>query len=325
MASLNDYQKQKWFLDTINQLKRHEGFRSKLYKDPSETSNVYSIGYGFNTSEPFVKRILNRYGWNNGKTINEDQADKALQNIAYSMIPVIKNKIPNYDNLPDNAKGVSLNMAYQLGQNKFYNFKNMIDALNKNDLKTAEKEMANSEWGRNNKLKNRTMELRHQMYPAAIPNYNPNLDYTKIDPNNMPMNVDKNGVYRKGNRTYYNIQKGDTLGNVSKKQNIPLKNILKLNPKVNPNKLQIGQPIRLTQNFDNTNINPNLNNSMMVHQASVNLNKIAKTLLNKSSAMKKDVPVDLSVKPTFLNKDNVPVVAKRLFNRIVKDTNKETK
>ena len=44
---------------------------------------------------------------------------------------------------------------------------------------------------------------------------------------------------------YYRVKKGDTLGAIAKRNGKSLSAIQKLNPGVNPNKLRIGQKIRV--------------------------------------------------------------------------------
>lgn len=332
--TLDDYRKQNWFNNTIEQLKRHEGFVSELYKDPTKKKNVYSTGYGFNTSEPFIQKTLRRYGWD-GKNIDQDQANKAIYDVAYSMMPMIYKQIPNFDKLPDNAKGVVLNMAYQLGGTKFPKFEKMIKALRRNDLKTAEYEMFDSNWGRDDLLRKRTMELRHQMYPAAHPNYRgPNYSYSSVaQTNNI---TPSNPIRMDGNKKYYTIQSGDTLGKLSKKYNVNLNKIYKLNPGINPRKLRPGQEVRLAQqpiNNPNLNqpVNPYINSYNQqpnnIHLASVKTDwlKIANELKHKLATIKKEIPVDhisdIEIKPTTVTKDKVPIIVKKLFNRVVKDTN----
>ena len=327
--TLQDYQKQSWYNKALEQLKRHEGFRESLYKDPTNKSNIYSIGYGFNTSEPFVQKILKNYGWK-GSTMTKDIADKAINDIAYSMIPMIKKQIPNFDKLPDNAKGVVLNMAYQLGGTTFPKFENMIKALNANDFVTAEKEMADSEWGRNKKLLNRTMELRHQMNPNAHPNYNPNYNYS-ANAKNPINNVSSNPIRTQGNKKFYTIQAGDTLSNIAKKYKVNLNRIYKLNPNIKPTRLRPGQEIRLSQQFPNINDQNLINNETLksgnIHLASVESKwlKISKELKAKLATMKKEIPIDnisnVEIKPSLITKNKIPVIVKKLFNRVIKDTN----
>lgn len=44
---------------------------------------------------------------------------------------------------------------------------------------------------------------------------------------------------------YYNVRLGDTFYSISKRYNIPIEELFKLNPNVNPNKMYIGQTLCL--------------------------------------------------------------------------------
>jgi LysM repeat protein len=44
---------------------------------------------------------------------------------------------------------------------------------------------------------------------------------------------------------YYQVKKGDTFGGIAKKHQVSVSQLQKLNPKVSPSKLTIGQRIRV--------------------------------------------------------------------------------
>jgi len=52
-------------------------------------------------------------------------------------------------------------------------------------------------------------------------------------------------TYQPSQRKSYQIKSGDTLWSIAKKLNIPLNELIKANPNVNPNNLMIGQVINL--------------------------------------------------------------------------------
>ena len=65
------------------------------------------------------------------------------------------------------------------------------------------------------------------------------------EPNNpLPENPAENPIYQPSSRTYQ-IKPGDTLWSISKTLNIPLNELIKANPNVNPNNLMVGQIINL--------------------------------------------------------------------------------
>ena len=47
------------------------------------------------------------------------------------------------------------------------------------------------------------------------------------------------------NKKYYTIRSGDTLGSIAQRYNTTVSKLQKLNPKVNPRRMQIGQKIRV--------------------------------------------------------------------------------
>jgi len=64
-------------------------------------------------------------------------------------------------------------------------------------------------------------------------------DYT-VNPENPPSAP----IYQPSERTYQ-IKSGDTLWSISQKLNIPLNELIKANPSVNPNNLMVGHVINL--------------------------------------------------------------------------------
>ncbi len=62
--------------------------------------------------------------------------------------------------------------------------------------------------------------------------------------NPIPENPLPNPIYQPSEKTYQ-IKSGDTLWSISKKLNIPLNELIKANPNINPNNLMVGQTINL--------------------------------------------------------------------------------
>lgn len=110
------------------QLKKYEGLSLKPYRD---TLGKLTIGYGRNLDD-------------NG--IRESEADGMLQNDMYDALVQAKQVITNFDSLPILRQVVIVNMIFNLGLNKFLEFKKTIAAVNNNDFKTAAAEMRNSRW-----------------------------------------------------------------------------------------------------------------------------------------------------------------------------------
>ena len=112
----------------IEQIKKHEGFRSKVYK----CYLVYdTIGYGF-----AIKDL----------ELDKDIADQILMRKVYELICKIQDKFRWYDDLPQEAQDVVANMCFQLGVTGFSKFKKTIALLKAHKFKKASIEMLDSKW-----------------------------------------------------------------------------------------------------------------------------------------------------------------------------------
>ena len=92
----------------LNDIKKHEGFRSEVYKD---TLGIDTIGYGF-----AIKDLV----------MDQDIAEKILKRKVENLIKRIKQKFPWYSDIPEEAQDVVANMCYQLGVSGFSKFKKTI-------------------------------------------------------------------------------------------------------------------------------------------------------------------------------------------------------
>ncbi len=113
--------------DAISQLKRHEGFRSKPYRD---SLGIWTIGYGINLENGITER--------EASIILEERVRKLR-----IRLPMV---IKLYRNLSHTRQDVLINMAFNLGISGLLKFKRMLKALGKEDYKTASLEMLNSRW-----------------------------------------------------------------------------------------------------------------------------------------------------------------------------------
>ncbi len=112
----------------IKQLKKHEGYRSKAYKD---SVGVWTIGYGRNLQT---------------MSISKAQAENWLiQDAQQAEIDLLRN-FNIVQSLSENRQQVLINMTYNLGINGLSEFKKMWSAIEDGDFKTACKEMKNSSW-----------------------------------------------------------------------------------------------------------------------------------------------------------------------------------
>lgn len=127
---------------TIEQVKRHEGFRRHPYYC---TAKKFTIGYG---------RNLDDVG------ITEEEAGELLKNdITECQAGVNKNI--SVDLCNPARVGVLVNMAYNLGLKGLMAFSKMIAKVEKGDFNGAAEEMLDSRWAQ--QVPNRAQSLALQM------------------------------------------------------------------------------------------------------------------------------------------------------------------
>jgi len=123
----------------IDEIKKHEGFRSKVYKC---TEGFDTIGYGF-----AIKDL----------ELDEDIAEQILIKKLDSLQERIESKFNWFDDSPQEVKDVVVNMCYQLGVSGFSKFQKTIYLLETEQYKEASVEMLDSLWAK--QTPNRAKEL----------------------------------------------------------------------------------------------------------------------------------------------------------------------
>jgi lysozyme len=125
--------------EIFEQIKKHEGFKSKVYKC---TEGFDTIGYGF-----AIKDL----------EIDKDVADLILMKKLHSLLERILIAFPWFKDVDDTAKAVIVNMCYQLGLSGFSKFKKTIYLLETEQYEDASVEMLDSLWAK--QTPNRAKEL----------------------------------------------------------------------------------------------------------------------------------------------------------------------
>ena len=125
--------------DIVKDIKKHEGFEPKVYKC---TEGYYTIGYGF-----AIKDLV----------LDEDIADLILMKKLHKLLQRILIAFPWFKDVDDTAKGVIVNMCYQLGLSGFSKFKKTIYLLETEQYEDASVEMLDSLWAK--QTPNRAKEL----------------------------------------------------------------------------------------------------------------------------------------------------------------------
>jgi GH24 family phage-related lysozyme (muramidase) len=122
--------------DVKNRIKKHEGFVAKVYLD---SLGKATIGYGHLLTEEddFVEGVIY------DKDILEAMFDKDFDKAKQGMEELVGTL-----DIAMAAKGIIIEMVFQLGKTGVSKFKNMFAALNEYDYTRAAEEMLNSAWYR---------------------------------------------------------------------------------------------------------------------------------------------------------------------------------
>ena len=127
----------------VEQLKIHEGFSRKPYKD---TVGKLTIGYGRNLDD-------------NG--INRSEGEFLLFSDLVAIHFQLKAMLPGFEDLNETRQNVLLNMAYNMGIYGLLTFKNMLRAISERDFEEAAKQALNSKWAQ--QVGGRALELAEQL------------------------------------------------------------------------------------------------------------------------------------------------------------------
>jgi len=114
----------------IKAVKLSEGFRDKVYKD---TLGIDTIGYGF-----AIKDLI----------LDEDICDMILERKLEVLVKKVNDRFKFIENLPEEAREVVYEMAYQMGVSGVSKFKRFLQALEKKDYGWAAIEMLDSRWSK---------------------------------------------------------------------------------------------------------------------------------------------------------------------------------
>ncbi|MDY6135080.1 glycoside hydrolase family protein, partial [Campylobacter lanienae] len=130
-------------LELINELKREEGFRDRVYQC---SEGVDTIGYGFN-----VKYLSKDELHLNGgfiEPMSEEVATQILNRKVKKLIKAVDEVYSWIDNLPEVVKIGIYDMIYQLGIKGFGSFVNTQKYLKALDYNKAIENIKNSKWAK---------------------------------------------------------------------------------------------------------------------------------------------------------------------------------
>ena len=123
----------------LDDIKKHEGFKPRVYKC---TEGYDTIGYGF-----AVKDLV----------LEKDIAELILMKKLYRLLQRVIVAFPWFESALPEVKDVVLNMCYQLGLSGFSKFKKTIYYLETEQYEEASVEMLDSLWAK--QTPNRAKEL----------------------------------------------------------------------------------------------------------------------------------------------------------------------
>ena len=133
--------------DLFDDLKRHEGFRSRVYND---SLGITTIGIGF-----AIKDL----------ELDEDDCNRILEKKISKLIPQIFSRWKFLNDAPNDVKIVVVNMCYQMGVNGVSKFKKFLQALEEKDYGWAAIEMLDSKWSK--QTSKRAQELSNKIKNLA--------------------------------------------------------------------------------------------------------------------------------------------------------------
>jgi lysozyme len=137
----------------LDQLKRHEGYRSEAYICPA---GKLTIGWGHNVEAkpvPGVEQV--------GDGISKEKAMALLEDDVYAVTRKLDRLIPWWRELSNPRQAVLANMAFQMGVTGLMGFAKALHHVEAGEWREAGVEMLRSRWA--TQTRTRAAELSTQM------------------------------------------------------------------------------------------------------------------------------------------------------------------
>lgn len=134
--------------DTPSMIEQHEGRKYKVYDD---SKGIKTVGIGYNLEKSTAKKDLAKVGanWNEvmrGKALTDKQINDLFRMSLDQALKDAKSYYPEFDKLPEAAKGVLVDMSFNLGLTKLNGFKDLKSALGRGNYNAAADAMIDSAW-----------------------------------------------------------------------------------------------------------------------------------------------------------------------------------
>jgi len=153
--------------NTPEMIERHEGRHNKVYKD---SLGIPTIGIGYNLRNSTAKEDLSQVGANlndvlRGKELTNKQVNGLFKMSLDQSLKDAKTYYPSFDRLPETAKGILVDMSFNLGLSRLSKFKDLKRALDAGNYDKAADAMVDSKWYR--QVKSRGVRLVNMMRGLA--------------------------------------------------------------------------------------------------------------------------------------------------------------
>tara|TARA_R110000850_G_scaffold17632_8_gene53911 strand:- start:1549 stop:2187 length:639 start_codon:yes stop_codon:yes gene_type:complete len=149
--------------NTPELIELHEGRRNKVYKD---SLGVPTIGIGYNLKNSTANEDLVKIGTNlkdvlRGKELSNKQVNVLFNLSLDRSLNDAKIYYPGFNTLPDTAKGILVDMAFNLGLTRLAKFEDLKAALKIGNYNQAADAMVDSLWYK--QVKSRGVRLVNMM------------------------------------------------------------------------------------------------------------------------------------------------------------------
>jgi len=137
--------------DLIEQLKRHEGVETHVYKC---TAGFETIGVGRNVSA-------------SGLGLSSDEIDYLLQNDINRCVRELAYAFDWFSSLDGVRQDAMVNLAFNLGMTRLQQFKLALDAMERGQYHKASTEFLDSRWAK--QVGNRAIEVTYMIASGEYP------------------------------------------------------------------------------------------------------------------------------------------------------------
>ena len=144
----------------LDQLKRHEGFRKRVYLDTC-TPPKPTIGYGYNLEANPLNLSSIEISQAHTKGINQVEAERLLKLMITQCRHQLEVTLPFFSKLDTVRQDVLINMCFNIGLAGLLKFKKSLLLIEAGEYSQASVELLNSKWSKD--VGNRALELSTQM------------------------------------------------------------------------------------------------------------------------------------------------------------------